>query len=174
MKPIKNDIHMCLSMHDFARLFLAKMADNSLSINFNQTKSKDAYIPFNYRERIENILCANNGWKEKFSVLIDMDEYFEDHFFWERLFAEELLNVVNELGKDFIFDIVSEHISVAFSAKEIKEILSKYDYSIVTIMDHFVNLIMDAIYSREFQEQHIDYTARSREKMHRLNVNGND
>ena len=35
----------------------------------------------------------------------------------------------------------------------------------VDLMDHFVNLLTDAIYSREFQESFVDYTAKSRQKM---------
>lgn len=159
---------MALPIHDFTRLFLAKMADNSIAINFNQPENKYADIPFNYRERIENILCANNGWKEKFSFLIDIDEYFKDHFYWERVFADELLKVAKELDKNFRFDIVSEYMSVAFSTKEVNKILSNYDHGIVALMDHFVNLVIDAIYSREFLEQFTDYTARSREKMHEI------
>ena len=160
---------MALSIHDFTRLFLAKMADNSIAINFNKPEDKYAEIPFNYRERIENILCTDNGWKEEFSALIDTNEYFEDHFYWERIFADELLKIAKEFKKDFKFDIVSEYISVVFSTKEIKRILSIYDSRIVELMDHFVNLVIDVIYSREFQEQFTDYTARSREKMHVIN-----
>ena len=159
---------MAISIREFAILFLVKMADNSRGINFNNPNLKTAYIPFNYRERIENILCANNNWKDEFSVLINMEEYFEDHFDWEKVCASEILKVANELKKQLEFSIVSEYISITFSKDEIIKLLANYDCETVECMDHFVNLVLDIIYGREFQECYIDYTARTREKMHKL------
>ena len=159
---------MAISIREFTVLFLVKMADVSRGINFNNPNLKTAYIPFNYRERIENILCANNNWKDEFSILINMEEYFEDHFDWERAFANEILKVTNELKKQLEFDIVSEYISITFSKDEIIKLLANYDRKTVKCMDHFVNLVLDVIYGREFQECYIDYTARTREKMHKL------
>ena len=63
-----------LSLNDFTILMLATMANNNEGI---------ASIPADYKQRIENILCSDNGWKEKFSILINLDDYFEDHFSWE-------------------------------------------------------------------------------------------
>ncbi len=156
---------MALTLHAFVLLFLAKLADNSLSIDYRQLNIKSANIPFNYRERIENILCANKSWRDNFAVLINLKEYFEDHFFWEEELANEILNVVNELGKKIDFNIVSEYMSIDFSEKEISDILKRFDKYTVSQMDHFVNLLLDAIYSREYLETFFDYSARSRKKI---------
>ncbi len=144
---------MALSTYDFAKLFLAKLAENSISTN----KSPCAFIPFNYRERIKNILYADNCWKERFSSLIDMEKYFDDHFFWEENFAKDLLKVLKDLKKEFKFDIVNEYMTVNFSKKEIHEILSSYDENTIQLANHFVSLALDVIYSREFQENYYSF-----------------
>ena len=159
---------MALSMHDFAILLLSKLAENSLAVNLYYPKQKYAILPFNYRERIENILCADNGWKEEFSSLIDVADYFDDHFWWEERLAHELQNAVQELKKNMTFDIVHEEMSVIFYPNEIQKIFQKYDKDAVKKMGHFVNLLLDSIYTRKYREQFFDYSARSVSKMRTL------
>ena len=65
---------------------------------------KNAVIPVDYKQRIENILCAENGWKEKFSILIDTDEYFQDHFAWEQKLAIQIKNILQQIGKNYEYN----------------------------------------------------------------------
>ncbi|MBQ9279903.1 MAG: hypothetical protein IJ215_02490 [Clostridia bacterium] len=159
---------MALSIHAFAKLMLAQLAKNTKKISGKKPKRYVANIPFNYRERIENILCTDNGWKEKFSVLIDIDEYFDDHFWWEEKLAQEILNVVRNLGKEINFDIISEYMSISLNPEEIENILKQYDKDITKIMEHFVAIMIDRIYTRRHKEEFVDHSARSVAKMHEL------
>ena len=157
---------MALLLHDFAKLMLARLAKETRVINFYHPEEKVASIPFDYRERIQNILCEDNGWEEEFAVLIKISEYFDDHFYWEQRLAEEILAVTQELNKKLEFDIVREYMTITFHSNEIQEITEDFDESIVNTMDHFVSLIISGLYSRRHREQIFDHTARSVAKMH--------
>ena len=133
---------MAISIHDFAKLLLAKLAENTLVINFYDLSEKHACISFNYLERIESILRTNNGWREEFSVLIDIQDYFEDRLDWEERLARELLLVTEELGKKMTFDFVHGHFSVIFKEDEIGQIYHGYDSQLVEVMSHFANLML--------------------------------
>lgn len=158
-----------LDLRDFAILLIVTLADNSKIINLMDSDNKVAVLPVDYKQRIENILCAENGWREKFSVLIDTKEYFNDHFIWEHQLALEVKNILQQMGKNFEYNFVCDSINIPFTQKEIDLILSKYkDENIKSLMNHFVNLISDHIYTREFQEQFHDYSSRSVQYMKKL------
>ena len=158
-----------LDLRDFTILLIVKLADNSKIIDLRDSDNKVAVLPANYKQRIENILCAGNGWKEKFSVLIDIEEYFDDHFIWEHQLALEIKSVLQQMGKNFEYDFVHDSINIPFTQKEIDLVLSKYkDEDVKNIMDHFAALIGDYIYTREFQEQFHDYSSRSVQYMKKL------
>ncbi len=159
---------MALSINAFTKLMLAQLAKNPKRLSGKKSKRYVANIPFNYRERIENILCADNGWKEKFSVLIDIDDYFDDHFWWEEKLSQEIMNVVSELGKKINFDIISEYMSVSLNSDEIEYILKQYDKDITKIAEHFFAIMIDVHYSRRHKEEFVDYSARSVAKMHEI------
>ena len=158
---------MALSMQVFAKLLLVMMAKESNEVHPFWTKTVTVRIPFNYRDRIENILCAGNGWKEKFSILIDTDDYFKDHFWWEERLAKEILNVVEEFGTTLKMDLVKDQILIDFDLDKVNEVLSTFkDEKVRDIIKHFASLVTCILYSREHQEEFVDYTAKSRKLMH--------
>ena len=103
-----------LSLNDFTILMIATLANNSRFIDFANRDKRIAVIPVDYKQRIENILCADNGWKEEFSILINVDEYFEDHFAWEHQLALEIKIVLQQMGKNFEYDFVYDSINKHF------------------------------------------------------------
>ena len=158
-----------LTLSDFTILMIATLADNSKVIDLINRDNRVAVIPVDYKQRIENILCAENGWKEEFSILINIDEYFEDHFAWEQQLAMQIKNVIERLGKNFEYDFLRDSINISFSQKEVDFILSNYrDEKVKNIMDHFTSLLSDLIYSRRFQEKFQDYSSRSVQYMKKL------
>ena len=161
-----------LSLNDFTILMIATLADNSKFIDFANRDKRIAVIPVDYKQRIENILCAENGWKEEFSILINTDEYFEDHFAWEQQLATQIKAVIERLGKNFEYDFLGDSINISFIQKEIDFILSNYkDENMKNIMNHFTSLLSDFIYSRTFQEEFHDYSSRSVQYMKKLRRN---
>lgn len=158
-----------LEVKDFVYLLLIKLADNSQIMN--SKKQKVVSIPSNYKQIIENILCSDNGWKDKFSMLIDTEDYFDDHFFWEKKLAATLKNVLDELDKEYKYNLMTDSIFIEFSEDEIENITKRYkDETINEEMTHFASLLVDFIYTREYQERFCDYSARAVEKMKNLNL----
>ena len=158
-----------LSLNEFTILMIATLADNSKIIDWENRDKRIAVLPVDYKQRIENILCAENGFKEKFSILIDIDEYFQDHFAWEEKLAIQIKNFLQRMGKDFEYDFVMDSIRISFTQKEIGLILSNYrNNNIKKIMRHFTSVMGDNIYTREFQEHFYDYNSRSVLYMKRL------
>lgn len=163
-----------LSLNDFTILMIATLANNSKIIDWENRDKKIAVIPVDYKQRIENILCAGNGFKERFSILIDINEYFQDHFAWEQQLAMQIKTFLQQMGKKFEYDFVMDSINISFTRKEISLMLSHYkDDNVKDIMCHFTSLIDDNIYTREFQEQFIDYNARSVQYMKKFLKKGN-
>lgn len=161
-----------LTLNDFTILMIATLADNSKFIDSANGDKKIAVIPVDYKQRIENILCAENGWREEFSILINIDKYFEDHFAWEQQLAMQIKAVIEQLGKNFEYDFLGDSINISFTQKEIDFILSNYkDENMKNIMNHFTSLLSDFIYSRTFQEEFYDYSSRSVRYMKNLRRN---
>lgn len=156
---------MALSLHEFTRLFLAQSALNSRVVTKRNSVEYYVSLPFNYRERLENILCADNGWKERFSPLIDVEDYFEDHFWWEERFSAEIVKVAKEMDKKIDFDLVRERVSVVFLDDDIKQIQGQFDIQTIDIMNHLVCLVDAYIYSRRYKEELFDYSAKCTAKM---------
>lgn len=158
---------MALTINDFALLLLATLANNDKK-DTNEPKTLVARLPFDYRQRIENILCANNGWKKEFSCLIDVDAYFKDHFYWEEWLSIELINVAKQYNMEIQYDLIYEQISFRFKTSEVEKIISSFeDKNLIKKMIHFSSLLVDRIYSRRHQEEFTDYTARTREMMNK-------
>ena len=147
-----------LDITNFTYLMLATLANNSKITNeFNE---KVAYLPYNYKQIIENIIYAENRWKEIFSNLIDIDEYLDDHFEWELIFSKTLIEVLNNLNKQVSYDIINDRILIPFKQEEIDLIMNKYqDIELKNHMIQFISLLTDYIYTREFQEEFYDYSA---------------
>ena len=158
-----------LNINEFVYLLLATLAQNPIIFDMKDRSKKIISLPIQYKQIIENILCADNGWKEEFSVLIDIEEYFENHFAWEQKLSLTLKQALIDLNKTFEYDFECDKLLIYFTQDEINMILSKYtDEELKNIMDHFANLLVDYIYTREFQEEHYDYYAPTVRKMHNI------
>ena len=72
-----------LDLTDFTYLLLATFAQKNIRHDLENKNIKTAVLPLYYKEVIEQILCDPNRWKYMFSILIDMDAYFNNHFLWE-------------------------------------------------------------------------------------------
>ncbi len=156
----------CLSLYDFVTLMLIHLAKKSQIIDIRYSHLKYACIPFAYKEIIQNILCAENRWKEIFSTLINVDEYFDDHFGWEIEMSNTLDKVVKNMGKIVKVDFVRDKFIITFTNDELNNLIKKYpNEEINNSMDHFTNLLNDYIYTREFKEEFHNYSAISVEKM---------
>lgn len=160
-----------LDINEFVYLLLATLAQNPRTIDTKDRSKKIISLPIQYKQIIENILCADNGWKEKFSILIDTEEYFENHFAWEQKLALTLKQALINLNKTFEYDFEYDKLLISFTQDEINIILSQYpDEELKNIMDHFANLLVDYIYTREYQEEYHDYYASAVRKMHNIQV----
>lgn len=157
-----------LSLEDFTILMFGMLAKNSKLNDLDNSDNLIACLPFNFKQNIENILCANNGWKDIFSILIDVSEYFDDHFMWEMNLSYMIKKVLNDLNKNIECDLVTDMFYVCFNADEVSSILDKYEENIINKMDHFTNLLTDYIYTRQFQEMFWDYSASAVKKMQDL------
>jgi len=159
-----------LSIQDFTLLLLATLAKNSQVIDLKNSDKLTVKIPVNYKQIIENILCAENGWKYEFSILIDINEYFDDHFAWELELSLTLKEVLNNLKKDVEYDFSNDMLIIPFYQNEIDIIMKNYtDELLLNTMDHFASLLVDLIYTREFQENFHDYSASAVTKMKNSN-----
>lgn len=162
--------NVSLSMESFVTMMLLYLAKNTKIIDYNDPDKKYACIPFAYKEIIQNILCAENRWKEMFSCLINIDEYFDDHFLWESKMSNMMDDVLKKMGKTVVCDFERDKFLVLFDTVEINLLSKNYNNKIINDrMDHFTNLLNDYIYTREFKENHSDYSARSAVRMKKLN-----
>ena len=159
-----------LSLEDFVTLLLATLTKEPKIINLKDCDRKIVSIPSNYKQVIENILCAENGWKEEFSILIDVEQYFDDHFGWEFQLALMFEKVLQDLNKEVKYDFYMDRLLINFNQQEIDMIMNKYqDEHLKHIMEHFASLLTDYIYTRDFQEKFHDYSALAVQKMKKLN-----
>ena len=147
-----------MDIKDFTYLLLAILADKSRMINLNDRSIRTISLPGSYKESIEKIMYQGNGWDEEFSILIDVDEYFDNNYKWEEKFARCLKETLEELNKTIEYDLVYDMIHIDFKQEEIDEILSKYqDEAINDAMDHFANLVKDYVFTRRYQAMRKDF-----------------
>ena len=169
-KPIK--------IEDFVYLLLGTLGTKPTIIDLNNRDKIIVSIPSNYKQIIQNILCAENRWKEMFSCLIDVEEYFDNHFAWENLLAQTLKKVLKDMNKNVLYDFERDSLIINFTKEEVSDILNRYKSDeLKNTVDHFTNLLTDYIYTREYQEEHHDYYAKSVKKMHDLSgtkINGDE
>ena len=156
-----------MKLNDFVYLLFATLADNSKINNLNDKNRKIVFFPVNYKQIIENVLCADNNWKDEFSCLIDIDDYFEDHFDWELRLSLEIKNMLLKMDKFFEYNFECDVLLISFSNEEIDNIINRYrSEKLKSRMKHFANLLVDYIYTREYQERFFDYSAAAVRKMH--------
>ena len=158
-----------IEIEDFVNLLLVMLANKKSRTDLNDKNKRIVKLPANYKQIIENILCADNNWKDIFSDLINIDEYFDDHFAWEIKLTKTLKETLIKMNKSIEYEFESDSLLITFTTEEIKEIMSRYsDEELTKPMARFVTLLTDYIYTREFQERHYDYYASSVKKMHNL------
>lgn len=172
----KNDIEHYINitpvvdLKGFVTLLLADLASKTRNIWTENTKY--AFLPMDYKNRIEQIMYAENGWGIKFSKLIDINEYYEKQRQWEDNLGEALSETLSELKKDspISYNFQTDTISIPFTIKEISKIKQRYDNEVLEIMDHFSNLIEDYAFSREFK---IDSREMDRNNKRRIDQHNN-
>ena len=159
-----------LTLKQFTYLFIATMAEQSKIIQLDPNKKDilECAIPATYKQNIQNIMCEQNGWAEKFSNLIDVEQYFDNHFLWEDMLSLQIKEALETLGKNYVYDFSSDSIRIEFTKREVEAILKKFPKSVKENMDHFARLVGDFIYTRQYSEQYHDNSARSTKYMHEL------
>ena len=160
-----------LSKKQFCLLLLAKLAEKTPIIQA-KAGNKDKLIcclPARYKQNIQNIICEQNGWTEKFSNLIDVEEYFNDHFAWESNLSNALEEVLKELKKSYKYNFYHDRIEITFTQEEVDAILNKFTKPVRENMDHFANLVGDYMYTRQHQEAFRPEDEKSIKLMHDLN-----
>ena len=159
----------CMEIKDFTYLLLATLANNSKIVNLRDKSIRTFFIPVNYKQIIQNIMCAGNGWDDEFSILINKEEYFDNHFAWEIKFSSSLKQTLGELQKPYKYDFVGDRLLIDIKQAQVDQILEKFpNKKIRNTMDHFTNLLTDFIYTREYQEEYHDHSAIAVERMRQI------
>lgn len=141
-----------MNIDDFVLLLLARLSKSPKMIDLNGKNNVIVSIPSNYKDIIENILTSNEKWRSEFSVLIDMNEYFNDHYEWEKKLAVSLEKILTVLEKKLDYNLKTEMLEISFSKSEMDAILSEMnDEHLSSVMDHFVFLLHDFSYSRDYR-----------------------
>lgn len=142
-----------MSIDNFTLYFLTGFARNSKVIDLVQRENIWVSIPSNYKDIIESILNENESWREEFSVFIDMEQYFTDHFKWEEDFVVSLEKTLNILGKRISYNLQTDNLEFCFSKEELALLSSETNNKELSqIMDHFVTLIQNSEYTRDYRK----------------------
>jgi len=158
-----------LVLEDFVILMLIHLAKKPQSTDLENLDNKFAKIPFAYKEIIQNIMFEDNKWCDIFSCLINVDEYFDNHFLWEFKMSNTLKNVLDKLNKNVICDFTSDNFLVSFNEEELRVFSNFYDDEIINKrMEHFTSLLSNYIYTRYYKENYYDYAANSVKKVKSL------
>lgn len=147
-----------LPIKDFARLLLATMAVQTPIIQLNPTK-KDVLVcslPANYKQNIEDVLCDVTDYAKKFSNLIDVEEYFTDHFRWESKLTQNIKEVLKDQQKPYSYDLTTDTIRVEYNQKEAEAIINAYPKTITHNMETLARHICDRRHTREYIENNFD------------------
>lgn len=146
-----------MDIKDFTYLLLAMLADKSKVINLKDKSVRTISLPNTYKESIEKIMYQGNGWEKDFSILIDTEEYFANHYKWEDRFSRCLKEVLKELDKKVEYDVVNDRLYIDFKQEEIDNILVRFqDEEINDKMDHFSNLVTDFVFTRGYEAMRKD------------------
>ena len=146
-----------MNIKDFTYLLLATLADKAKVINLKNKSVRTISLPNTFKESIEKIMYQGNGWEKDFSILIDAEEYFSNHYAWEYRFSRCLKEVLKELDKQIEYDVVNDRLCIDFTQEEVDNILVKYqDEEINDKMDHFSNLVVDFVFTRGYQAMRKD------------------
>lgn len=160
-----------LSLEKFSLLLLATLAKNS-KIEYLKSKDKNkkvACLPASFKQNIENILCEGEGWQEKFSCLIDIEEYFDNHFTWEWRLSLALIKTLDKLNKKAVYNYITDNLQITFTQEEVDLILSGFkNKKVKDNMEHFANLLGDYMYTREYKEKYYNKDEKTIQYMREL------
>ena len=159
-----------MNIKDFTYFLLATLANKSEIITLRDRSIRTISFPVNYKQRIQNIMFAGaSSWPEKFSVLIDTQEYFDNHFAWEVSFAAAVQETLKELEKAYKYDFINDRLLIQIKQDQVNDILGNYkNKNLISTMDHFANLFVDYMYTREAEERFHNHSAVSIEKAKKL------
>lgn len=144
------DITPVIDMKHFVLLLLADLASKSKTV----PNDNIAYLPMDYKQRIQGIMFESNGWGIQFSKLIPIETYYEYQREYEEKLGKMLKKVIQELRKPIEYDIENEVIKIPFTKEEIENIKNDYDSETLKIMDYFIYLISDYSFSRNYELDH--------------------
>ncbi len=144
-------IEPVIDMKHFALLLLADLASKSHIHYFNKPNIKTAYLSAEYKKIIKDIMYEENGWGIKFAQIININSYYEFQTNWEKKLGTTIEKILKELNKEFIYDFENDGILVDFTKEEIDLIKSNYDYEVLTVMDHFSNLLNHSTFTKTWQ-----------------------
>lgn len=153
MKPKENTkkFKTPMELEDFVYLMLSHLASSTKIHMLLSPNLKTASIPLEYKQIIEEILYSDNNWKYEFSTFIDMNKYFTNQLSWEKDFASTLEKVLKKLNKTSEINLITDTINIVFTPEEIESIQQKYDEKTNLAMNHFVNLLGNNVFTRDFQ-----------------------
>ena len=129
------DIVPVIDIKHFAELMLVSIAEQDKS---NKSEIKRAFIPSDYKKRIESIMYQENNWKIKFSKLIDITEYYDNQINWEDNLSIELSHISKDTKYSWELDSVyidynkQEIETIDFNTKKINIILKEINHNILT------------------------------------------
>lgn len=130
-----------LTLKQFSWLLLAKLAENASIIDLNNRERRICSLPTNYKQIIQDILTANETWKEWFSCLIDTESYFDNPYVWEAKLADTLNETLKRLNKKYSYNFENDTIDIDFTQEEIYYILSCFSKNVLKQMEHFASLM---------------------------------
>lgn len=139
------DIVPVIDIKHFAELMLVSIAEQDKS---DKSEIKRAFIPSDYKKRIESIMYQENNWKIKFSKLIDITEYYDNQINWEDNLSIEL----SHISKDTKYSWELDSVYIDYNKQEIERIKKLYDPETLQVMKQFVSLITDYALSRRHEQ----------------------
>lgn len=160
------DITPVIDMRHFVLLLPADLASKSKTV----PNDNIAYLPMDYKQRIQDIMLEANGWEIHFSKLIPIETYYEYQRKYEEKLGKMLKKVIQELRKPIEYDIENEVIKIPFTKEEIEKIKNDYDSETLKIMDHFTNLISNYSFSRNYELDH-KMNVRNKSRLETQNYN---
>ncbi len=136
------DITPVMDLKHFAELMLVSIAEQDESYN---KEIRIAFLPADYKKRIESIMYDIDGWKIKASKLFDVIEYYKDQMFWETKLSHEL----RKLNKSVQYNWELDSLCINYNKQEIEDVKKLYDNETLEAMNEFTSILTDYALSRD-------------------------